>query len=253
MNSFMVALGKELLEQRRSYRLLVIVLVLGLWGFLSPLTAKLTPEIFKLMPGGEEIALLIPEPTYTDAAVQYNKNHTQFGLILALLLTMGAVVQEKERKTAALVLTKPLSRRVFISAKFAALALAFTLGTVTAGIAAYYYTMLLFQAPPLSGWLLANLLLVVYLLVYISITLFFSTIARSVVAAGGFAFLAMILLGLVGSLPTFGDYMPGKIVEWGLTASIGAESTAWPALLVSIGIILVCLVASWIIFERQEI
>jgi ABC-2 type transport system permease protein len=253
MNGFLVALNKELFEQRRTYRLLVIILVLGLWGFLSPLTAKLTPELFKLMPGGEEIALLIPEPTFIDAAVQYNKNHTQFGLILALLLTMGVVVQEKEKKTAALVLTKPLSRRAFIAAKFTALAISFTLGTVIAGAAAYYYTYLLFHAPPLSGWLVVNVLLVIYLLVYISITLLFSTIARSVVAAGGFAFLAMILLGLVGSLPTVGDYMPGKIVEWGLTASIGAEVTAWPALFVSLGIILVCLVGSWKIFERQEI
>jgi ABC-2 type transport system permease protein len=253
MKSFLVALRKELLEQRRTHRLLVIILVLGLWGFLSPLTAKLTPEIFKLMPGGEEIALLIPEPIFTDAAVQYNKNHTQFGLILALLLTMGVVVQEKEKKTAALILTKPLSRRTFIIAKFMALAVAFTLGTIIAGTAAYYYTMLLFQAPDLSGWMVANLLLIVYLLVYISITLFFSTAAKSVVAAGGFAFIAMILLGLVGTLPTAGDYTPGKLVEWGLTASIGSEITAWPALFVSLGIIAVGLIGSWIIFERQEI
>lgn len=253
MHSFLVALRKELLEQRRTYRLLVVVLVLGLFGFLSPLTARLMPELFTLIPGGEEIAPLIPEPTWIEAVVQYNQNHAQFGLILALLLTMGVVVLEKEKKTAALVLAKPMSRGSFLTAKFVALFLTFLLGTVVAGTAAYYYTMLLFQAPPFSGWLLANGLLVVYLLVYIAITLFFSTIARSVVAAGGFAFMAMIGLGLLGALPRIGSYMPGKLVEWSLLASIGSEGTAWPALFVSLGIILVCLVGSWFIFERQEI
>ncbi|MBE0410450.1 MAG: ABC transporter permease subunit, partial [Anaerolineales bacterium] len=198
MKIFLVALYKELLEQWRSYRLLVVVVVLGLFGLLSPLGAKLMPDIFRLMPGGEEIAELIPEPTIIDAVDQYNKNHVQFGFILALLITMGVVVQEKERNTAALILTKPLSRRSFLLAKFSALGLNFLVGTLIAGAAAYYYTFLLFEAPSLSGWLLLNALLWIFLLVHVAITLFFSTLSRSMVAAAGMAFAALIILSLLG-------------------------------------------------------
>lgn len=253
MKIFLVALHKEILEQWRSYRLLVVVLVLGLFGLLSPLFAKLTPELLRLVPEFDEFAALIPEMTIMDAVDQYHSNLVQFGFILALLVTMGVVVQEKERKTAALVLTKPLSRWSFLLAKFVALGLTFLIGTLIAGIAAYYYTLLLFEAPSLSGWLVLNSLLWVFLLVHVAITLFFSTLSRSLVAAGGFAFAALVVVSLLGSLPRVGDYFPSQLIGWGRQAALGGSETAWPALLVSLGLIIVSLVASWLLFERQEI
>ena len=60
--SFFVALRKELFEQWRSYRLLIVLAVLLVFGLTSPLLAKLTPEIVRLMPEGEEISALIPPP-----------------------------------------------------------------------------------------------------------------------------------------------------------------------------------------------
>jgi ABC-2 type transport system permease protein len=253
MKIFWVALGKEMLEQWRSYRLLVVVLVLGLFGLLSPLGAKLMPEIFRLMPGGDEIARLIPQPTIIDAVDQYIKNHVQFGFILALLMTMGVVVQEKERGSAALVLAKPLPRLIFLLAKFAALGLNFFIGTLIAGIAAYYYTLLLFETPSSSGWFLMNVLLWVFLLVHVAITLFFSTLFRSLVAAGGLAFAVLILISLLGSLPRVGEYFPSQVASWGRHAALGSTETAWPALWVSLGLIFVSLLAACLVFERQEI
>jgi ABC-2 type transport system permease protein len=253
MKIIWVALGKEMLEQWRSYRLLVVVLVLGLFGLLSPLGAKMMPEIFRLMPGGDEIARLIPQPTIIDAVDQYIKNHVQFGFILALLMTMGVVAQEKERGSAALVLAKPLPRHIFLFAKFAALGLNFLIGTLIAGIAAYYYTLLLFETPPSSGWFLMNVFLWVFLLVHVAITLLFSTLFRSLVAAGGLAFAVLILISLLGSLPRVGEYFPSQLASWGRHVALGSNETAWPALFISLGLILISLVTSWFAFERQEI
>ncbi|MBI5828976.1 MAG: ABC transporter permease subunit, partial [Chloroflexi bacterium] len=125
MKSFFVLLRKEWLEQWRTYRLLVVGVVLVVFGLLSPLIAKYTPELIKLVPEGEAIAALIPTPTALEAVAQYLKNMSQFGGILALLLTMGAVAQEKDKGTAAMMLVKTLSRLAFLAAKFAALALMF--------------------------------------------------------------------------------------------------------------------------------
>ncbi|NOZ73089.1 MAG: hypothetical protein GXP38_14485 [Chloroflexi bacterium] len=47
--SFLTALRKEWLELWRTYRLLVVGVVLLLFGLLSPLLAKYTPEIIKLI------------------------------------------------------------------------------------------------------------------------------------------------------------------------------------------------------------
>jgi len=250
---FLIAVRKELLEQWRSYRLLVVVVVFVILGLLSPLAAKLTPEIVKLLPEGEEIAKLIPSPTVADAIVQYTRNLSQFGVILALLMTMGMVVQEKDKGTAALILAKPMSRGIFIGSKFVALGLTFTVGIAMAGIASYCYTVLLFRDPGVSGWLALNGALLLFLLVYVALTLFCSTVSKSLVAAGGLAFGAMLVLTSVGGLTKMSRYLPGRLVSWAAEVSFWVGETPWPALLASVGIIVVAFVGAWMIFERQEL
>ncbi|HEY4694043.1 MAG TPA: ABC transporter permease subunit, partial [Bellilinea sp.] len=178
------ALAKEWLEQRRTHRLLIVCLVFVLFGLMSPLLAKFTPEIIKAVPGGEQIALIIPPPTVVDAVTQYIKNMTQFGLILAVLMGMGMVSQEKDKGTAAMMLAKPLDRTAFILAKPVALGISFLAGMILAAVAGYYYTLLLFEALPVGGWLALNGLLLVYFGVYAALTLLASTLNRSILVSG---------------------------------------------------------------------
>lgn len=250
---FLVALRKELLEQWRSYRLLVVVVVLLAFGLLSPLTAKFTPELMKLLPNGEEIAKLVPPPTTADAVAQYIKNISQFGIILALLMAMGTVVQEKDKGTAALVLVKPMSRPVFLWAKFVAMGVTFTVGITVAGVACYYYTLILFEPLDVPHWLALNGLLLLFVLVYVALTLLCSTVSRSQVVAGGLAFGLMILLAGIGAIPKAGEFLPGRLLAWGAGLIAGSATAAWPALWVSIGIIFAALLGAWAIFERQEL
>jgi len=250
---FLVAVRKELLEQYRSYRLLIVVAVLVAFGLMSPLTAKFTPEIMRLLPNGEQIAQLIPPPTAADAVAQYVKNISQFGVILALLMAMGAVAQEKDKGTAALVLAKPMPRYAFLWAKFVALGLTFTTGIAIAGVACYYYTLILFEALDVLGWLALNGLMLLFVLVYVALTLFCSTLSRSQVLAGGLAFGLVILLASVGAIPQVGEYLPGQLLAWGVGLFAGSPKAAWSALGVSVGIIVAALAGAWAIFERQEL
>ncbi len=248
-----VALRKELLEQWRTHRLLVLAVVFVLMGLISPLLAKLTPELLRLIPGGDQFVPLIPPPTAADAVAQYVKNISQFGIILALLLAMGAVAGEKDRGTAALMLAKPFPRGAFLLAKFGALALTFLVSLIVAGIVGYYYTLLLFTALPPGGWLALNALVWLWLLVYLALTLFCSTITRSQAAAGGLAFGFLVILSLLGSLPRVGEYLPGQLLNWGSALALGSTRSAWPAVAVSVGLIALSLLAAWLLFRRQEL
>jgi len=250
---FLVALRKELFEQWRSYRLLVVVVVLLAFGLLSPLTAKFTPELMKLLPNGEQIAKLIPSPTTADAVAQYLKNSSQFGVVLALLMTMGAVAQEKDKGTAALVLVKPMPRPAFLWAKFAALGVTFMIGIMIAGAACYYYTSILFEALDVPRWLGLNGLLLLFLLVYVALTLLCSTVSHSQVVAGGLAFGLVILLAGIGAIPSMGELLPGQLLAWGAGLVAGGTEAAWSALWVSVGVIAAALAGAWVIFERQEL
>lgn len=251
--SFFTALGKEVLEQWRTYRLLIAIVVLVAFGLLSPLTAKYTPEILKALPNGEEIAKLIPTPTVLDSVAQYLKNTSQFAVILALLLTMGAVAQEKDKGTAAMILVKPMPRGAFLAAKFTALAATFAVSIALAGAACYYYTLLMFEAMDVARWLALNALLLVFVLVYVALTLFCSTVTKSQVAAGGLAFGLLLILAIPGSIPKVGEYLPGQLITWGAGLMAGQTETYWPALGVSLALIVAALVGAWVIFEKQEL
>jgi ABC-2 type transport system permease protein len=251
--TFIASLRKEFIEQWRTYRFLVLVIVLAFFGMTSPLLAKYTPELLKIIPATGGITIAMPPPTVMDAILQYVKNVSQFGILLALLLSMGVVAQEKDKGTAAMMLVKPLSRGAFILSKVTALGLAFLASLLIAGMGAYYYTVILFQPVDLGAWLAMNLLLWVYMLVYVSLTVLFSTLTRSQAAAAGLSFGMLLLLGLVGSLGSLGQYLPSQLITWGGEVMVGGASTYWPALAVSLGIVLASVAISLVSFNQQEL
>ncbi len=252
--SVIVAFRKEWMELFRTYRFLAVVVVLAFFGMTSPLAAKLVPEIFTLVPiSGVDLSKLIPTPTVWDAIAQYVKNVPQFGILMALLVTMGTVAQEKDKGTAAMMLVKPMPRWAFLAGKFLANAAMFTLTLIVVGIITYYYTVLLFEAMDVLHWAILSGLLLLQILVYVAITLFCSTLFKSQVAAGGTAVGFVIVIGVLGSIPWLSKYLPSELVVWGTRLMHGDTTTSWAALGVSVGLIIVFLVGAWLVFRRQEL
>lgn len=253
MNGLFPWLRKEIIEQWRSKRMLIAGIVLLVFGMTSPLLAKITPELMRMVPGGENFITLMPTPTVNDAVGQYIKNVQQFGLILALLLSMGAVTQEKEKGTAGLMLVKPLGRGSFLLAKFIAINLTLLVGITAAGLGGFYYTLFLFGAPNPVGWLEMNLLLALFFAFIVALTLFFSTLVHSQAAAGGLAVGILILFSALGALPNLSHYLPGELVNWGAALALGLPLSAWGALGTSLALIAAFLFSAWLVFRKQEL
>ncbi len=252
--NFFVVLWKELLEQRRTYRFLIVAAVFTAFGLASPLLAKFTPELLKAIPDmPPEFIALIPAPGVADAVAQYVKNMSQFGILLALLMSMGLVAQEKERGTAAMMLSRPVARETFLLAKFAAMAVVFTISLSLAMLGCWYYTDILFSPLAWIPFLALNGLMLVVFLVYIGLTLFCSTIARNQSIASGMAFLALVAVGGLGALPRIGNYLPGALFGWGTSIALGASDPVWPALWISLALILISLLAAILSLRYQEI
>jgi ABC-2 type transport system permease protein len=252
--NFLPVFRKEMQEQWRTYRFLIVAAVFAAFGLASPLFARFTPEMLKAIPGlPPEVLAAIPPPTISDAITQYVKNMSQFGILLALLMTMGVVVQEKERGTAAFFLTRPVSRETFLLAKFAALTVTFIVSLALAAIGCWYYTLVLFAPLAWSPFLSLNGLMLVVFLVYMALALLASTLARTNGVAVGLAFAALILVGGIGALPSIGEYFPGRLFSWGASLMMGGNASAWPALGISLGVIAVALLVACVIFRRQEV
>lgn len=253
MNGLGPLLRKELLEQWRTRRLLIVGIVFLVLGIISPLTAKYLPDLIAAL-GTGEITIEIPPPTIDDSMLQIVRQVSQFGLLIAFLLAMGTVAGEKERGTAPFVLTKPVSRGAFIGAKAAALGLVLLIAMALAGLGGYVYTVLLFEPPDPVAFTGMCALLLLQLLVIASVVLLASTIAPSTIAAGGIALGIVIVVGIVSVVPAIGEYMPMALATVAASVGIGepVDNLAGPVV-VGLTVMVGSLGLAWLSFRRQEL
>lgn len=254
---FRTLLAKEFLEQRRTSKLLIFLAIFFIVGLISPLFAKYTPELLKMIPNmpPDMAALLskMPIPTMKDAIDQYAKNASQFGVLLVIVLTMNGIAQERERGTAAMLFSKPVKRSAFILSKWLAGMATVAAGVIISAIACAIYTTLLFSVLPAGKYLVFNLFLLLFLGVYLSIALMSSALARSQTMAAAIAFGLLVILLVWSTLPYISDFSPIGLLNWGSVMLTGSSTTYWPALVISLALVGVSLLVAWLCLEKQEI
>ncbi len=253
---YLALLRKELLELWRTRKALVVAVVFLLFGLTSPLLARFVSEIVRSVPGAESFAGLIPEPQAADAVAQYIENITQFGLIMTLLLSMGLLARERERGTAAMILSKPAPRWAYVLSKFDALALVYLPALLLAGLGAAYYTNRLFTPGLAVGAFLAgNVLLWLWLLAMAAAVLLGSALGRTTLMAAGLGLLFCVILLVGGAFPQAAGVLPGGLVGW--AAQLGVPDPApvngWGALAGTVVVIVFCLLTAIGVVERQEV
>ncbi len=257
MTGLRVILGKELREAWRTRRLPAVLVLFAVIGILSPLTARYLPEILKAALG-EELPLPIPTPMAADAVLQLQKNLGQLGAFAAIILAMGTVANEKERGTAAFLLTKPLSRRAFLGAKLAALGVVLGVATLVAVAVGWVYTAILFEPGPAGGWIALAVLTWLGLSCWAAITFLASTVLGSAAAAAGIGVLALVVVSLIAAIPAVGRFLPPGLDAPALALATGQTSGLAPdelatAVLGSALLIAGAGLAAWLSFRRQEL
>lgn len=253
----MAFLKKEFKAIFKTYRWWVIPLVFIVFALMGPPGAKLTPQIIKTaMPQG--MTIKVPDPTLLDAFGQWFRNLSQMGLFAAILLTMGIVAEEKSSGTILLVVTKPVSRANFVLSKYFAQSVWLTLSLVVSAAVTFTYAGLIFKFDKMAEFVQANALFILYYLLAIAITVFFSTIFKNQIVAGGLALVTVMLSSLVAAMSqTFDKYAPTGLNTLGTKIAMGQQGAelsqaAWPALTAALLIIAV-LGAAIAIFNREEL
>lgn len=253
MTGFGILLRKEIREQARTMRLVVVVAVFAVLGLLSPVFARYVREIVEAV-GGGQIGVVIPDPTVRDAVAQFTKNLGQLGAVIAILLSMGAIATEKERGTAAFALTKPVTRAAFIAAKVVAIGGLLALALAVAGGLAWVYTAILFEPLPAAGFAAAVALVWLSLAVFAALTFLASVIAPSALLAGGIGLGLLFASGFLSILPTVGAYLPTSL--WGAADQVAVGTVPDPLLgpvLVNVALVAGAIGLAAAIFRRQEL
>jgi hypothetical protein len=120
----------------------------------------------------------------------------------------------------------------------------------------YGYTVLLFEYFPVGGAALSMLPAAAFIWFVFSLTVFWSVLASSSIAAGGLSFLSVLVLtvvpGLFSALKRFG---PFYLMEAGRAVAVGKAGVGevLPSLLVTAALIALSLWSALYFLEKRDI
>jgi ABC-2 type transport system permease protein len=256
MKSLIAFIKKEWMEQVRSGRLLILLILFTLFGIMNPAIAKLTPWMLETLSD----SLAENGMTVTTVTVDALTSWTQFfknvpiALIAFVLLESAIFTKEYQAGTLVLTLTKGLSRYKVVVAKAAVLLFLWSAGYwlcfgITYGYNAYFWDNEIAENLMLSvlSWWLFGVWTVI-------LTVLFSAIARSnstVLLGTGGTCLAAYLLGL---LPKLQEYVPTMLMNGTLLiyGTYAAEDYNI-AIIITIVLCIICFGASIPLFNKKQL
>lgn len=256
MRSLLAFIKKEITEQLRSGRLMILGILFVMLGIMNPAVAKLTPWLLEVMSESlAESGMTVTSVTVSamDSWVQFFKN-MPIGLIAFILLESSIFTKEYGCGSLILSLTKGLDRYKVVVSKTVVLIFIWTLGYwicfgITFGYNAYFWDNSVAQNLLFSVvcWWIFGLWVTI-------LSVLFSTLSKSnvgVLAGTGAVVLASYLLGL---FPKFKEYLPTTLSDGNSLIYGTVKSHTYIASLIITAVISVlCFVASFPVFNKKQL
>lgn len=254
MRGYIAFIQKELLEGIRNYKILILLLAFFVLGMISPLLAKLMPEMLSGMEI-EGMTITISDPVAMDSYTQFYKNITQMGTVVLLLVFGGTLSGELSKGTLINVLTKGLSRDSVILAKYTMMILMWTgVYSITAAIF-YGYTAFLFPKDEVSHVFYAFFMFWLFGVFLFALLLLGSVILRGNYGGILFTVIVLAVLLIVSMFPQCERFNPITLASINCSILEGSKrvgDTVIPMLITiasSIGSILLSL----LLFRKKAI
>lgn len=207
MSGYIAFVKKEFVENMKNYRFLIMFAVFLIFGITSAFLAKFTPEILSALAADMEMS---SEPVALDAWKQFYKNISGVGFSAFIILYGSCLSSEYSKGTLVLMVTKGLSRKAVILAKYTVAAILMTLSYWISYAATYGYTAFLWDNVNLSNVSFAAFALWIVGFLYLSILMvgcvIFKQTFTSILFTGGIVAL-ISLLGIVEPIAKFSPFI----------------------------------------------
>ena len=207
MSGYIAFVKKEFTENMKNYRFLILLTVFLIFGIMSAFLAKFTPEILSALAADMEMT---SEPVALDAWKQFYKNISGVGFSAFIILFGRCMSNEYSKGTLILMVTKGLSRKAVILAKYTVAAVLMTISYWIGYAATYGYTIFLWNDTNLSNVALAAVSLWIVGFLYLSILMIgcviFKQTFTSILFTGGIVAL-ISLLGMIEPIAKFNPFI----------------------------------------------
>ena len=253
---FLAFTKKEFFESLATFRLYILLAVFLILGMMSPLIAKLMPEILNLAGGMTPgFNIQMPEPVMMDAWLQFFKNTGQMGMLALVIIFGGLMSGELSKGTLINLLTKGLRRRTVIISKFVAATLLWTLAYLVCLGVCYAYTAYFWEIGSMPHALLAFFSLWLFGELLLSLLLFGGTLFGSIYGSLLSCLGIVIALNLVAIVPSAAKYNPMTLSGGTLALLSGAAQPEdfIPAVIVCLVMTLALVLASVLVFDRKRL
>lgn len=242
---------KECLETWRHKKIILISLIFLIFGILSPLSAKLLPEILKM---SLDSTLGLPEPTSIDSWTQFYKNISQMGLYIFILIFGGTVSHEITKGTLINLLTKGLSRKIVILSKGIVLYAQWVFSCllafgVTLGYTRYYFPDD-YSPHPFLAWLP----LPIFGLFLVSMLLLTTVVAHRNYSGLLVTFVVMLLMNFLNFFEKAVNYNPISLLTKNLSIIKNSHNfyELWPSMTITVGLTLILSYLAIKLFDHKK-
>ncbi|MBS3985491.1 MAG: hypothetical protein KGZ66_07785 [Selenomonadales bacterium] len=255
MKPFVAFASKEFTEGLRTYRLIILAVILLFLGLMSPLFAKILPELLSGMDLGGGIVITAPAATAIDSWAQFFKNVGQTGMLALIVTFSGIIGSELTRGTLIILLTKGLKRHTVIMAKFLSASVMWTASYLLSLAVCYVYTQYFWPAGTLNNAFLAFVSLWLFGELLIALLIFGGVLFGSSYGSLLTGFGAIGILSLLNVFPSVHKYNPITLASDALNLLTGHKPPTdfIPATVVSIFMVVAFLAMSIVVFNRKQI
>lgn len=253
MRAFIAFTKKEVMEQIRTYKWLIVLSVFFLFGMMSPLMAKLMPDILSGMEM-QGMKIEIPNPTVLDAYGQFFKNFTQIGWVVILLVFGATLSNELVKGTLINILSKGLSRPIVILSKFTAAVLLWSVGFAVACVTCYGYTFYLFRNAFAPNLLFSFFCLWLFGCFIISLILLSGTLANGTFGGLVLSTSILVVMLVISISPKSDEFNPITLVSKNinlLNESIGVKDLLSPIIITAV-LTITSLYFAILLFRRKK-
>lgn len=254
MREFIAFTKKEFLEQLRTYKWLMVLSVMFLFGMMSPVLAKVMPEMIKDMDMGT-IQIIVPKATVLDAYGQFFKTFTQMGMLVLFLVFGGTISNELTKGTLINILAKGLPRHTVILSKYTAAIILWTTGYVVSVLTNIGYTAFLFENTSVKNLLFSLFCLWLFCCFMIALIFLSSTLTTGYYGGLIISVSALAIMLMGNAFPKVQKINPVTLASDNLALLNNTKEVHELVITVFITVLLtiLCLYLSIIIFRKKKL